>query len=254
MLKYYKFIIKLSIFSTILFSYSANAFIFSIFTTLYNTLLGEANAWSIVTKQTAVSAHQIVKAGNESAKTFVQAINSLEQNARVVKAFRDFSPQFGQPLSMQCSAMGQTKAILHKLDLADNLQLNTMFEKFSTNTQTKDLNFVNKKLTIHSKYCSKHEQIAGVCQDIDITEHQNADTNIANILAKNALDETQTQIAKDFASKIITPKIDEGVQCNSFGCRASASGELSYNAYMAMAGYSLNHQISQRTINTDIKQ
>jgi len=252
MLKNYRFTIKFSlILSMILVSYSANAFIFSILTNLYNTLLSQTNAWSIVVKQTAVSSSQIVRVNNESAKTFITALHVIEQNARVVNAFNDFSPAFGQPLSTQCSAMNQAKAILHKMDLADNLQLNTMFEKFSTNTQTKNLNSVNNHLTIHSKYCSQQEYISGVCQDI--TANQNLDTNIANILAKNNLDENQTQVAKDFTNKIIALKIDESVQCKSASCRAAAASELSYNAYISMSGYSLNNQISQRTINTDIK-
>ncbi len=247
MYKNYRKLLKYVIFICIsCASYNANAFVFSIFTTLYNVLRSEASAWAINVKQAAISANQVSRTTTESAKTLVAAIGTMQQNNRVVDAFVDYSASFGQTSSMQCAQMSLDNLIVQKFNLTQDLNNKELQQTFSSPSQMSEINNTSSKIKKYSKYCSDYEYKSGMCAAIAVADKMHADINISSILTKDSLAQEELQTAKDYVTRVIQPQMDSSAQCKQSSCKTSAGEELQYNSYLSMAAYSLNYKVAER--------
>jgi hypothetical protein len=250
MRNYFSFAFKLCIFWLCTFApFSADAIVFSSIIALYKILMGEAGAWAVSVKQTAVSANQIVQVTHQSNKTLTEAISVINQQQRIVKATVDYNSLTGQPLSTQCVGMLGTKAIIDKKQIIDKTNLQQSIEFSSKVTQSGSENFINKMAKMQAKYCSELEKQTGICDKV--SEKSNLDSNFAHNFTKSDLTKEEAVVAQDYISNVITPKIDINSQCTSSNCHSSASSELQYNAVLSMASFSLNNQINQRRIQAE---
>lgn len=215
--------------------------------TFVNTMKDEASAWSVTTKQTAVSAQQQNDSRLRSQSLLASAIGAIEMSDRVGKAFLSVDPAVGQPATLLCDA--QTEGALRVEALGqrdrDASRLMQSFASSRVSTQaTADASAIAQR---KSTYCTISEAKGGACKLV-ANGMQGWDSNYAGAFSHHTLSPEGELAGYAYVAMLTDKRASAAIDCASAACQSAAVNQMRLAAMSAMAANSLVGQVTDRRV------
>jgi hypothetical protein len=209
-----------------------------------NSLNYDNSAWSVITKQAAISSNQIAANNIRTTNMLSIAIGAIDLTERQKKAILDYSASFGQPESNLCLAISQQNSFVKTMEIK-NLDVNGRMTSFSNRATVSQADLNHSLQKLHLDFCSVSESRQGLCT-LKSNGMQAWDIDYSGYSSKNNLEGSGEVGAIAYVKRVSTPPIFVDTNCKSDVCINVRIQNMAYMARSSMITNTLLSQISIR--------
>lgn len=228
-------------------SANANAFTFQSVLMWLRNMQSEMSAWSVTTKQTALSAHQSASSRHAAQRELATAIGAISMSDRITKAVMSVDGTLGQPITIKCTAQKDaTLQVEARQQIAyDRVKLMSTFA--STRVASRGAAEVERMDVHKSSYCTVSEAKSGLCS-LKANGMQGWDVNYAGAFGETTLAAEGELAGYAYAAMVADTRAPAALDCESAACAAASSEQLALSAVGSMVADAFVGQILERRV------
>lgn len=223
---------------------SANAQSWEAVVNLFKSMQDESSAYSVVTKQTALSANQMGDAAVNSKKQLATATGAILMSDRVTRAALDVDPVLGQPITIKCEAQRNGKLFVEATSQSQR-DVGRLMQSFASSRVGSKAKALQEAHVSREHFCTVSEAKQGLCE-LKANGLQGWDINYANAFSEKTLAPEGEVAGYAYVNMLTDTRADALSDCFSTACEVSQSQQLAMTALSAMAANSLIGQIVDR--------
>ena len=226
---------------------SAQAFTFQSILEWVRTMQSELSAWSITTKQTAISSNVLAENSKITHLSLATAFGAISMSDRVTKAVMSVDPTYGQPSSIKCTAQKDATMQVEAWQQVsyDRAKLmGTFASSRVTDRSTGD----RERYALHrDSYCTVSEAKSGMCA-LKANGMQGWDVNYGGAFGERTLAAEGELAGYAYAAMVADTRAPAALDCKSAACAAAASEQLAMAAVGSMVADSFVGQVLERRV------
>ena len=211
---------------------------------LLKSMQDESSAYSVVTKQTGLSANQMGDATVISKKQLATATGAVMMSDRVTRAALDVDPVLGQPITIKCEAQRNGKLFVEAASQSHR-DVGRLMQSFASSRVGSKAKALHEAHASREQFCTVSEAKQGLC-DLKANGLQGWDINYANAFSEKTLAPEGEVAGYAYVNMLTDTRADALSDCLSSACEVSQSQQLAVSAFSAMAANSLIGQIVDR--------
>lgn len=208
------------------------------------SLNNDNSAWSVTTKQTALTSNQIASNDVRATSMLSIAIGSLNQTERQKKNIIDYSASFGQPESNLCLAISQLNSFVKNME-AQKKDLRGRMASYGNDIQTSKVELNQSLQILHQDFCSVSESKQGLCK-LKANGMQAWDVDYSGFTSQNNIEGTSEIGAIAYVKRISPSIISSKNQCKTNLCTDVRIQNLTNVARASMITNTFLSQVSIR--------
>lgn len=207
----------------------------------------EMSAWSVTTKQTAVSTQQTATSVQLADQQLATAIGAISMSDRVTDAITSVDGNIGQPVTVKCEA--QKDASL-QIEARQQMTYDRakLMSTFASTRVASSAAAERERIALHKdSYCTVSEAKAGYCS-LTPNGMQGWDVNYGGAFGETTLPAEGELAGYAYAAMVADTRAPAALDCKSAACAAAASEQLGLAAVGTMVADTFVGQTLERRV------
>lgn len=211
------------------------------------TMQSESSAWSVTTKQTAVSANQMGESDVVSHQQLATSMGAIALSERLVESVSSYDINLGQPVTIKCTAQ---KAATMQVEAWSQVGFDRskLMGTFASNRVADKSRAEAERLALHKdSYCTIGDARSGICE-LKANGMQGWDANYGGAFGERTLPAEGELAGYAYAAMVADVRAPAALDCKSAACAAAAAQQLALAAVGTAAADAFVGQVLERRV------